>query len=187
MADLGNKKNDKIGECDFWNKGEKYKSKRIHIYVSDEINEFIRNECERQGTTISKYIVNKVIEFDASNIMKRLNEIIKMLKILKKKKVLNVLSNKEMDKLLEGTAGETIEEVLKEADSKPFTNKSKGLHLRMDAKTYDALKAKADKMSMSMSDYVGFVCTEFDIENISKKVDAIYDLLLKAVEKADES
>ena len=163
-------------------KKEKIKTKRLHIYVSDEINELIRKECDARDTTISKYIINKATDFDTSSILKQLTQTAKMLRILKQKKVLNVLEEKEIATVLE-----EIETDLSEGDKQEgkLPAKSKGLHIRMNAKTYDALKAKADKYSMSMSDYVGFTAA-FDIGSISKKLDAIYALLLKAVEKVEE-
>lgn len=46
-------------------------------------------------------------------------------------------------------------------------------HLRVTQETYDEIKRRAAAMSMSVSDYVVFVTTQFDITEISRKIDEI--------------
>lgn len=46
-------------------------------------------------------------------------------------------------------------------------------HLRVTQETYDKIKAKAAEMSLSVSDYVVFIVTHFDVVEISRKIDEI--------------
>ena len=46
-------------------------------------------------------------------------------------------------------------------------------HLRVTQETYEEIKRKAAEFSMSISDYVVFVITHFDLMEISKKIDEI--------------
>ncbi len=179
------------------------KNKRIHIYVRDEHNDLIRQESKKQGLSISEYIINKVISFDVKGIPLMLDDIIRLIKKLSEKKVLKMSEDKEIVQALAKltsiependesfTETEDLDAVLKEfvsaKDDKKcnLTIKTKQLHIRTSEEVYELIKVQAAKHSMSMNDYIAFIATEFDIENISKKVDAIYDLLLKIDEKTD--
>lgn len=46
-------------------------------------------------------------------------------------------------------------------------------HLRVPQEVYDEIKRRAAKMSLSVSDYVVFVTTQFDVAEISRKIDEI--------------
>lgn len=63
-------------------------------------------------------------------------------------------------------------------------------HLRTEAETFEKIKKKAKSLSMSISDYVAFTTTQFDVLEISKKIDmlnALIDNLVKTAknEKGD--
>lgn len=47
------------------------------------------------------------------------------------------------------------------------------LHLRVTGETYDVIKRKAAEFSMSISDYIVFVITHFNLMEFSEKVDEI--------------
>lgn len=46
-------------------------------------------------------------------------------------------------------------------------------HLRVTQDAYDKIKRRAAEMSLSVSDYVVFVTTHFDVMEISRKIDEI--------------
>lgn len=47
------------------------------------------------------------------------------------------------------------------------------LHLRVTRETYDVIKRKVAEFSMSISDYIVFVITHFNLMEFSEKVDEI--------------
>lgn len=60
-------------------------------------------------------------------------------------------------------------------------------HLRVPQETYDIIKRRAAEMSLSVSDYVVFVTTHFDVAEISRKIDEINNRLDAIPECTDDS
>lgn len=60
--------------------------------------------------------------------------------------------------------------------------RSEQLHLRVTPEAHDEIKRRATALSMSISDYIVFTTTHFDIMDIAKKVDEI-NQKLDALEK----
>lgn len=51
--------------------------------------------------------------------------------------------------------------------------KTEQFHLRVTQETYEEIKRKAAEFSMSISDYIVFAITHFNLMEISKKIDEI--------------
>ena len=49
----------------------------------------------------------------------------------------------------------------------------KQFHLRVTQETYDEIKRRAEAMSLSVSDYVVFITTQYDVMEVSRKIDEI--------------
>lgn len=132
------------------------RNKRMHIKVSEQARKIICEESKKNGMTIGDYIVQSALAFNVSGIPKELE------KALAK---INAYAKENNIKFKKRTGVYDMEE----------KNKSeKGqFHLRVPQETFDEIRRKAEAFNMSVSDYVTFVTTCFDIKEISKKIDEI--------------
>lgn len=138
------------------------RTKRMHVYVDKKANEKVREGCEKLGLSISEYVLYTAFSFDASRIAKSLNVTLsKVNKMLKDANITCKIKSKGVRTMKENTKNTEMEV------------RSEQLHLRVTPEAHDEIKRRATALSMSISDYIVFTTTHFDIMDIAKKVDEI--------------
>lgn len=66
-----------------------------------------------------------------------------------------------------------MSEIQKFNEEKGQSGDKKQFHLRITPEAYEEVERRAAQFSMSLSDYIVFVTTSFDIMEIAKKLDEI--------------
>lgn len=140
------------------------RTKRLHPIVSDYVDEKIREESNKLDLTIGDYILYAAVMFKVDDIPAKLDSVIE--KLDNYMKINKIPYNKK-------NKGATImSEIQKFNDEKGQADK-KQFHLRITPEAYEEVERRAAQFSMSLSDYIVFVTTSFDIMEISKKLDEI--------------
>ena len=151
------------------------KTKRMHIYVDPKSAEEIEKGCARYSISISKYVLYAALNFDLSNVAENLSLILAEInKHMQNAGVTCEITNKGVKTMTEINKNNTISTANEE--------RSEQLHLRVTPEAHDEIKRRAMALSMSISDYIVFTTTHFDIMDIAKKVDEI-NQKLDALEK----
>ena len=134
--------------------------------VTPFARETVSQKCKESGKTISEYVCKLAANFVIPD-----SRILKLIKIERKqdyklyargyleKNIKRIRGNNDMNK------------------KNGASTKTAQFHLRVSPAVYQNIKAKADEMSMSVSDYVTFVTTRYDIEEISLKLDKMSEQL----------
>lgn len=154
------------------------KTKRMHVYVDEASNEKIRESCEKYGISISEYVIYTALSFDLSNVLESINKALNKTNELAKQRKIDVndiegKGEKEMGRV--STTGQTNK------------TESSQLNLRITPEAFEEIKRRATALSMSISDYIVFTTTHFDIMDIAKKVDEINSKLDKIVESENSN
>ena len=151
------------------------KSKRLNIYVTEEVDNVIRTKSKENGMLMGDYIIERALSFELENIPEKLSETIALLNRIKRR-ALDMTDDKTKKNVVQSSQKQAeMNKQVKEAVSGVY--KTKGFHLRVTEETYEKLKKKAAEYSMSLSDYVVFVITYFDVEKISNQIDTINNKL----------
>lgn len=141
------------------------KKRRMGISVSEEANELIRSESAKKGVTMSDYITDIALSFQADEISKKLDATLQKLK--RHINAFNKLHPDDPIRLKYRNKGDVImAEKGKKAETKQF-------HLRVTQETFDEIKRRANAMSLSVSDYIVFVTMHYDVMEVSRKIDEI--------------
>lgn len=146
------------------------KNKRMHVYVDKATSEKIKEESLNLGVSMSEYVVYAALAFKVRDIPDKLDDTLAKLDQyisdnnikLKRKK-----PTKAEQKVEKG------ERTMAEKTNESTEVRTEQFHLRVTQETYEEIKRKAAEFSMSISDYVVFVITHFDLMEISKKIDEI--------------
>lgn len=145
-------------------------SKRLHPYVDEGTAEKIRTESSLLGITLSEYVLYTAFSFKTDDIPQKLDcTLEKINQYMETNNIQCNISKNEGDgngMKDKGEKGEQIEITAKKERNEQF-------HLRITPESYDEIKRRAAELSMSLSDYVVFVTTHFDIMDISRKIDEI--------------
>lgn len=72
---------------------------------------------------------------------------------------------------------------IKENAPAPVAERKTSFHLRVSNETYEIIKAKAESYGMSVSNYVEFVISAFDIMELANKVDELNDRIDELAER----
>ena len=159
-------------EVQMYMKGDK--KQRLHIYVTAELNERIRKECEENGVTLVKYLLGHILSFDLSAMPERLQN------ALEKTNRLLIVSNVKANYRPRNQIGEFVT-MAKVMNNEGVEIRTEQFHLRVTQECYNEIKRRAAMYSMSISDYVVFVLQHYDVAETSKKIDEInakLDILL---------
>lgn len=164
------------------------KDKRMHICVSKEAGQIVRAKADALGMTYSDYIIDKALSFKIDDVPKKLDTAIRKLGTLVPQDVLQNITEDVNNKMQQ--FAKNFKEQCKIARGKTMKDNIGHFHLRTEAETFEKIKKKAKSLSMSISDYVAFTTTQFDVLEISKKIDilnALIDNLVKTAknEKGD--
>lgn len=160
-------------EVQMYMKGDK--KQRLHIYVTAELNERIRKECEGSGVTLVKYLLGHILSFDLSAMPERLQDALE-----KTNRLLNI-NNVKANYRPRNQRGEFVSMANVMNDTETIEVRTEQFHLRVTQECYNEIKRRAAMYSMSISDYVVFVLQHYDVAETSKKVDEInakLDMLL---------
>lgn len=153
------------------------KTKRMHVYVSETSNKKIRELCEKYDISISEYVIYTALSFDLSNVLNSICEALSKTNTLASQYKVDVSNIKGK--------GE------KRMSKMPTTDINKigssQLNLRITPEAFDEIKRRAATLSMSISDYIVFTTTHFDIMDIAKKVDEINSKLDKIIESENSN
>lgn len=165
-------------------------NKRLHPYVDEGTAEKIRTESKLLGISISEYVLYTAFTFKTDDIpqkldntLKKLNQYmdIKGIKPIKKGDGITMTkrNGSELRQQDGARAGKSENEAGTEAREieQPKKERNEQFHLRITQESYDEIKRRAAQFSMSLSDYIVFVTTHFDIMDISRKIDEINEKL----------
>lgn len=160
------------------------KDKRMHICVSKEAGQIVRAKADALGMTYSDYIIDKALSFKIDDVPKKLDTAIRKLGTLVPQDILQNITEDVNNKMQQ--FAENFKEQCKIARGKTMkdNNNIGQFHLRTEAETFEKIKKKAKSLSMSISDYVAFTTTQFDVLEISKKIDMLNALIDNLVKTA---
>lgn len=144
-------------------KTDKYGGLHFTFVVTEQAKAVIKEQSEKQGITQTEFIVNAAVntKIPDSSIWKSIRKPV-MTNDYKQKA-------KEFVEIMKNTDREDNDMNKKNGASQ----KTAQFHLRVTPETYAQIQKKANEMSMSVSDYVTFVTTRFDVQEISAKMDLI--------------
>jgi hypothetical protein len=152
------------------------KNKRLHVYATKEVDEYIRSECDKQNISICDYLSEKAEVFQTRDIDEKLKDVIAKVDKLAEIKGINLdncywLSERGF--------------VMDNFEDNKNTMKAEQFHLRVTQETYDKIKQKANEYSMTMSDYVVFAVTHFNLLDLTQKVEQIDNKLNAIIKHSD--
>lgn len=137
----------------------------LNVVVTERADEEIRTRARDKNMTVTDYIIERAANARIPDSSK-----------LKKIKIKYPPDYKQRAK--------EFVNALKEKEGSDNMNKPNGaskktaqFHLRVTPETMAVIQEKAEKMSMSVSDYVTFVCTRYDLDEVSAKLDKVVELL----------
>lgn len=151
----GNVKEKRLPDFD----SAEYKSKRLQIFVNEAADKKIRSESAAQGITITDYVVSTAMAYRIGEEIKKLDATLRRLKKYMQE------NNIKFSYKAKKKKGDVVM-AKKEGTLKQF-------HLRVTPSAYEEIKRKATQMSLTVSDYVVFVTTNYDVMEISRKIDEI--------------
>lgn len=150
-------------------------NKRLHPYVDEGTAEKIRTESKLLGISISEYVLYTAFTFKTDDIPQKLDNTLKKLNQYMDIKGIKPIKKGDgniMTKRSDNGAGTEEREI-----EQPKKERNEQFHLRITQESYDEIKRRAAQFSMSLSDYIVFVTTQFDIMDISRKIDEINEKL----------
>lgn len=156
-------------------------NKRLHPYVDEKTAEKIRTESKRLGISISEYVLYTAFMFKTDDIPQKLDNTLEKLNHYMNMKGIepvkkgdgSIMTKTSGDELRQRSGTKTNKGSNAAEKEQPKKERNEQFHLRITQESYDEIKRRAAKFSMSLSDYVVFVTTHFDIMDISRKIDEI--------------
>ena len=144
------------------------KSRRMHIYVDDITYNKIISESKNTGLTFSDYISYIALTFDVKCAHKKITKTLIFLD--------QYLKNNNIEYIYKG------DNIMKKGNAvqssvEKISSEKKQFHLRVPQDVYDEIEKRAARQGMTVSNYIVFVTTQFDIIDISKKIDEINNKL----------
>lgn len=136
---------------------DEYGYVRFNVVVPTQMKDDIREKCKEEKKNISEYVCGL-----AANLVVPDSKILKQIRIDRYNRDYRMVAKKYVKEIKES------DNMSRVSGMNPKTSQ---FHLRVPAQVYQAIKAKADKMSMSVSDYIIFSITKYDIEEVSLKLD----------------
>lgn len=145
---------------------DKYGFCHLNVVVTEKADEAIRTRAKEKNMTVTDFIIDQAISV-------RIPDSDKLKKI-----------QAEYSADYEEKAKAFLKEIKeREGDGMNRPNgaskKTAQFHLRVSPEAFQIIQDRAEAMSMSVSDYVTFITTRFDIEEINKKLDKLIALLEK--------
>ena len=146
---------------------DKYGGKHFTFVVTEAAKQKIEEQSRLQGITKTEFIVDKALNFQIpdSSVLKAI------------RKPVRTASYKEAAKKFVAELKIEKEEDIMANKKNGASTKTAQFHLRVSPEVYEQIQKKAADMAMSVSDYVTFVTTKYDIEEISMKMDKIIEML----------
>lgn len=146
---------------------DKYGGKHFTFVVTEEAKQKIEEQSQLQGITKTEFIVDKALNFQIpdSSTLKTI------------RKPVRTASYKEAAKKFVAELKTEKEEEIMANKKNGASTKTAQFHLRVSPEVYEQIQKKAADMAMSVSDYVTFVTTKYDIEEVSMKMDKIIEML----------
>ena len=146
---------------------DKYGFYHLNVKVTERADEQIRKMSQERGMTVTDLIIEKATTLRIPDSRQ-----------LKKLKAKYPKNYKEQAKaFLEDIKNTNGEKEMNRANG--ASKKTAQFHLRVTPEVYQIIQEKAEAMAMSVSDYVTFVTTRYDIEEVSAKMDKVISLLEK--------
>ncbi len=146
------------------------KTTRFHIYTDTATKQKVLDACEFLNVNQGDYLVCVLLSFDVRGIPDKLQTTLeKTNKLLRSEKV--KFPKKAYYGLLNKKKGD-IPMAKKVSDVR-----TEQFHMRVSKACYDEIKARASSYSMTVSDYVMFVLTHYDVYETNRRVDEINDKL----------
>lgn len=148
---------------------DRYGGKHFTFVVTEEAKQKIKEQSQLQGVTQTEFIVDKALNFRIpdSSALKTI------------RKPVRTASYKEAAKKFVAELKTEKEEEIMANKKNGASTKTAQFHLRVSPEVYEQIQKRAADMAMSVSDYVTFVTTKYDIEEVSMKMDRIIELLEK--------
>ena len=151
--------------------------KHVTFAITQDANKIANEQSQLLGITKTKFIVDKATDLnppDSSRLNdipmpKRTTEYIKQAK--EYLSTIKPLTEKEKNTMNKKNGAST---------------KTSQIHLRVTKDVHDSILSKAKEMSMSASDYITFVTTRFDLEEVSLKMDRILELFKEHIDHVDD-
>lgn len=147
---------------------DKYGFYHLNVKVTERADEQIRKMSQERGMTVTDLIIEKATTLRIPDSRQ-----------FKKLKAKYPKNYKEQAKAF-------LEDIKNTNGEKEMGNRTNGaskktaqFHLRVTPEVYQIIQEKAEAMAMSVSDYVTFVTTRYDIEEVSAKMDKVISLLEK--------
>ena len=146
---------------------DRYGGKHFTFVVTEEAKQKIKEQSQLQGVTQTEFIVDKALNFRIpdSSALKTI------------RKPVRTVSYKEAAKKFVAELKTEKEEEIMANKKNGASTKTAQFHLRVSPEVYEQIQKKAADMAMSVSDYVTFVTTKYDIEEVSMKMDKIIEML----------
>lgn len=152
------------------------KSKRMHIYVDEVAYNKITSESKNAGLTLADYVCYVVLTFDINCAHRQINKALLLLdQYLKRNNIKHICKGDNIMK-----KDNTVQPPVKKACAE-----KKQFHLRVPQDVYDEIERRATRQGMTVSNYIVFVTTQFDIVDISKKLDEVNDKLNSIINKEE--
>ena len=154
---------------------DKYGFYHLNVKVTERADEQIRKMSQERKMTATDFIIEKAttLRIPDSRQLKKLKA--------------------QYPKYYKRDARAFLEE-LKNRNGEEAMNRQNGaskktaqFHLRVTPEVYQIIQEKAEAMAMSVSDYVTFVTTRFDIEEVSAKMDKVISMLENKNEGCDHA
>lgn len=149
------------------------KDKRMHVYVDKATSEKVREESQKLGVSISEYVIYTALTFKVRDIPDKLDRAISKLDTLMRDGSIRLVHKQRTDSTRKGETDMAEQEKNITENMENSEGRTEQLHLRVTGETYDVIKRKAAEFSMSISDYIVFVITHFNLMEFSEKVDEI--------------
>jgi uncharacterized protein (DUF1778 family) len=156
-------------------KTDKYGFYHLNVNVTERADEQIRRVSQERGMTVTDFIIEKATTLQIPDS--------RQFKKLKAKYPKNY--REQAKAFLEDIKKKNGEEIMNRPNG--ASKKTAQFHLRVTPETYQIIQEKSEAMAMSVSDYVTFVTTRFDIEEISAKMDKVISMLESKNEGCDRA
>ena len=146
-------------------------TERLHLYINEKALSNIQKIRDKYGIRKTEAVLYTALNFDLSQVSKKLTVTFdKVNNILKKADIVCETKNEGVCTMRHNTNKEELKA------------RSEQLHLRVTPEAHAEIKRRATALSMTISDYIVFTTTHFDIVDIARKVDEI-NQKLDALEK----
>ena len=150
------------------------KTKRMHVYVDKETCDKIVAESKNMGLTFSDYVIYITMTFDINCAQKRLEKTLALLD--------QYIEKNNVDYACKGDIN-MENNITKNKHFEKNSSDKKQFHLRVPQAVYDEIEKRASRQGMTVSNYIVFVTTQFDIVDISNKIDEVNNKLNLIINK----